>query len=45
MSGERNGGRKSQADSTLSMEPDAGLRLMTLGSSPEWKPRVGHTTD
>ena len=34
------------ADSTLSIEPDAGLDLMTLSSQrPELKPRVRHSTN
>ena len=34
-----------QAGSMLSAEPDAGLDLMTLGSLPELKSRVKHSTD
>ena len=37
-------GRESQADSTLSMEPNAGLDI-TLKSGPEPKPRVRGLTD
>ena len=37
--------RESQAQSTLSMEPDAGLDCMTQRSWPELEPRVGHLTD
>ena len=42
------GGRRRgspQADSTLSLEPNVGLDLMTLRPWPEPKPRVGHLTD
>ena len=38
------GERESQADSQVSMEPEAGLHLKTLRSWPELKPRVGHST-
>lgn len=37
--------RESQADSPLSVEPDAGLGLRTVRSQPELKPRVGHVTN
>ena len=45
-SGERSRGRQreSQAVSTLSMEPDAGLDLTTLESWPDSKSRVGCST-
>jgi len=36
--------RESQAYSTLSAEPNAGLNLTTLRSQPELKPRVGCST-
>ena len=36
--------RESQADSLPSVEPDRGLDLMTLRSSPELKSRVRHLT-
>ena len=39
------GERESQADSTLSTEPDMGLGLTTLRSWPGWKPRVGSSTN
>ena len=39
------GKRKPKADSTLIMEPEAELDLMTLRSQPELKPRVGCLTD
>ena len=39
------GEREFQADSELSVEPDAGLDLMTLRLGPEQKSRVGHLTD
>ena len=42
---ERERERESYAGSTLSMEPDAGLDPMTLGSWPELKSRVGHSND
>jgi len=42
---EGEGERESQADSTLSAEPDVGLDLMTLRSWPELKSRVGRSTD
>ena len=34
--------QESQADSTLSVKPDARLDLMTLRSQPKAKSRVGH---
>lgn len=37
--------RKFQADSSLSMEPDAGLDPTTLRSRPEVKSRVGRQND
>ena len=42
----RGGGRESQADSVLSVEPSdqARLDLTTLRSGPELKPRVGRVT-
>lgn len=49
--GAEGGKTESQADSTLSAEPDVGLNLMTLGPQPdlkprpELKPRVGHLID
>ena len=43
--GQRKRERESQSDSTLSMEPDAVFHLVTLGSWPEPKSRVGHSTD
>lgn len=45
VTGEQGGGKKSQADSVLSVEPDGGLDLTVLGSGPEAKPRVGGLTD
>ena len=46
---ERDNEREIQADSVQSMEPDVGLPSTppprTLRSPPEWKPRVGHTTN
>ena len=38
-------GRESQADSPLSMEPNAGLNLTTLRPQPETKSRVRCSTD
>ena len=38
-------GRESQAGSMLSAEPDRGLSPGTLGSWPELKSRVRHSTD
>ena len=43
--GEAEGERESQTDSSLRMELDLGLRLMTLGSQPELKSRVRPLTD
>ena len=40
----RGRGKESQADSTLSMEPDTGLDPRTLRSRPVLKPRVWHLT-
>lgn len=37
--------RESQVGSVFSMELDMGLNPMTLGSQPEMKPRLGHSTD
>ena len=37
--------RESQAGSTLSLQPYTGLDPTTLGSWPEWKLRVRHSTD
>lgn len=39
--GEKQRERESQADSTLSTEPDRGLGPSTLRSQPELKPKVG----
>ena len=48
MSGERSRGKEreteSEADSPLSLKPDAGLDLTTLRSLPEPKSRVGCLT-
>lgn len=38
-------GRDSQAGTTFSMNPAAGLDLRTRSPSPERKPRVGHLPD
>jgi len=43
--GKREREGESQANSVLSTEPSVGLNLMTLGSRPELKPRVGCLTD
>ena len=43
--GEGQGQRESQAGYMLSVEPDLGLDPTTLGSWPELKSRVGHSTD
>ena len=45
MEGQRERERKSQADSTLSVELDVGLDFTTLMSPPALKPRVRHSTD
>jgi len=41
----RRRGRESQVESVLSVEPDAGLDLTTLGSRPELKSGVGCLID
>ena len=38
---QREAGRESQLGSTLSAEPNMGLDLTTLGSSPKLRSRVG----
>ena len=43
--GKREREKKSQADSVLSTEPEAGLDLTTLRLGPEPKPRVKCSTD
>ena len=42
---ERERERKTQADSTVSTEPNTGLYPTTLMSPPELKPRVGCLRD
>ena len=39
------GERETQADSTMSSEPNKAFDLTMLRSGPELKPRVGHSTD